>query len=182
MPHGPPSPLGGILHVKHLFSAVWRGLAPAKYSLQMGYLQNIDSRRVIGRIMIWWVPQGFLLCSVSSIAGWVELMRHVNVLDWRGVSMVWGLTGFWTAEREQTTARTKYWGSSPFDCAQGQNDDAKQGPSQTQTRCKPDATARRKVRRNRKPDQNTAQVRHETGKTRGKTDGSGGRSSCCGRF
>jgi hypothetical protein len=32
--------------------------------------------------------------SVSSIAGGAYLLRHGIVADWRGVSMVWGLTGF----------------------------------------------------------------------------------------
>jgi hypothetical protein len=33
-------------------------------------------------------------CSVSNIEVWVELKGHAIVVDWRGVSMVWGLTGF----------------------------------------------------------------------------------------
>jgi hypothetical protein len=32
--------------------------------------------------------------SVFSIAVEKELVRHAIVLDWRGVSMVWGLTGW----------------------------------------------------------------------------------------
>jgi hypothetical protein len=34
------------------------------------------------------------LSSVSSIAVGTYLLRHGIVADWRGVSMVWGLTGF----------------------------------------------------------------------------------------
>ncbi len=39
--------------------------------------------------------RGSLLVSITSLAGWVELIGNANLLDWRGDSLFWGLTGFW---------------------------------------------------------------------------------------
>jgi len=62
----------------------------------MGYLQNIDYKRVSRslRTQSPVCPVKPALCSVSSIEVGVELMGQAIVVDWCGVSMVWGLTGF----------------------------------------------------------------------------------------
>jgi hypothetical protein len=51
------------------------------------------------------------ILPTSSLAVWIELMGQGNVVDWRGVSMVWGLTRSFVAVGRRHTPGLKAWGN-----------------------------------------------------------------------
>jgi hypothetical protein len=58
-------------------------------SFQMGCGNGKNRGDVMGLFGFFWK------CSISIIAGGVELIGHAKVLDWRGDLRFGGLTGFW---------------------------------------------------------------------------------------
>jgi hypothetical protein len=68
-----------------------------KYSIHWGYRQNLLSK---GDSLCWSRRLGSFSSfsfSVSSLTDWEKLVGNVNLQDWSGFCVFWGLTRFWGA-------------------------------------------------------------------------------------
>jgi hypothetical protein len=59
----------------------------------------------------------------SILVFWMELIGHSVPLDWRGVLMVWGLTGFWGGVKRQQKRKYRNLSTAAARCAAFGRDD-----------------------------------------------------------
>jgi hypothetical protein len=74
---------------------------PRKIVIPKGLWLNSSNQTGYGLMSKTPAGSGVFLFALFIIAGGRELIRHVNVLDWRGFLGFGGLTGFWGLLRKR---------------------------------------------------------------------------------
>jgi hypothetical protein len=90
-----PLPPGGYFAAKVIFFFNLPGARACKIFYPKGLLAKYSIQRVYGvcKVKSPYGHRGFCWAAFIIASG-VKLIRHVILLDWRGVSSFWGLTSF----------------------------------------------------------------------------------------